>query len=83
MKLLKFEAVWCKPCSMLTAMLGEAREFITMPIEVIDIENNNDMVIKYGIRSVPTMVVVDDDGEVLKRRSGLLSTEDLIEFLKA
>lgn len=68
---------------MLTAMLGEAREFITMPIEVIDIENNNDMVIKYGIRSVPTMVVVDDDGEVLKRRSGLLSTEDLIEFLKA
>ena len=81
MKVLKFQASWCQPCKMLTRVVEDASDKITMPVEVIDIDENRDMAIKYGIRGVPTLVIVNEDGTEVKRQSGMLMENQLLEFL--
>lgn len=82
MKALKFYATWCQPCKMLSKVIEEAGDKITMPIEDIDIEQNTELAVKYGIRGVPALVIVDEDGKEIKRQSGMLMEDKLLEFLK-
>jgi thioredoxin 1 len=82
MKALKFEASWCQPCKMLTKIMEDASEQITVPVEKIDIDENMELAKQYGIRGVPTLVLVDDEGREIKRQSGVMMEAQLLEFLK-
>jgi thioredoxin 1 len=53
-----------------------------IPIEVIDIDENQGLAMDYGIRGVPTLVMIDGDVEV-KRVSGMLMKNQLAEWLGA
>lgn len=81
MKLLKFHATWCQPCKMLSRVIEDAGEKITMPIEEIDIDQNQELAIQYGIRGVPTLVIVNEEGKEVSRKSGMLMENQLLEFL--
>jgi len=81
-KALKFYATWCEPCKALSKIIEGARDKITMPIEDIDIEQNMELAQKYGIRGVPALVIVDDEGNEVKRQSGMVMEDKLLEFLK-
>lgn len=82
MKALKFHATWCKPCTALSRVVERAGDKITIPIESVDIDQNSQMVVKYAIRGVPTVVVVDDDGKEVRRKTGVMDETELIYFLK-
>ena len=82
MKAIKFYATWCEPCKALSKIIEGAADKITMPIEDIDIEQNMELAQKYGIRGVPALVIVDEDGTEIKRQSGMLMEDKLLEFLK-
>ena len=77
-KLLRFTASWCQPCKMLAKTL----EGITIeyPIEVIDIDENQDLAIQYGVRGVPTLVMLQDDVET-KRIVGMQTEGFLKDWL--
>jgi thioredoxin 1 len=77
-KVLKFEASWCEPCKMLTRTLSHITTDI--PIEVVDIDQNRDIAIKYGVRGVPTLIMLEDDKEV-RRKVGALMRPELERFL--
>ena len=81
MKLLKFYATWCEPCKGLSQVINGAKDKITVPIEEVNIEENMDLAMKYGIRSVPTLILVDEDGAVVKKNVGVLNESQLLEFL--
>ena len=80
MKVLRFTASWCQPCKMLAKTLEDVDTKI--PIEVIDIDENQQLAMDYGIRGVPTLVMIDGDIEV-KRVSGMLMKNQLTEWLGA
>ena len=80
MKVLRFTASWCQPCKMLAKTLEDVETQI--PIEVIDIDENQELAMDYGIRGVPTLVMLDGDIEV-KRVSGMLMKNQLTEWLGA
>lgn len=82
MKALKFEASWCQPCKMMTKVMEDAGDKITTPVEKIDIDENMELAKQYGIRGVPTLVLVDDEGKEIKRQSGVMVEAQLLEFLK-
>lgn len=77
-KIVRFTASWCAPCKMLARNLEEAN--LEIPIEVVDIDFNNELAIEYGIRGIPTLVLFDEVGNVSKRISGLQSVEQLKEW---
>ena len=80
MKVLRFTASWCQPCKMLAKTLEDVETQI--PIEVIDIDVQQELAMDYGIRGVPTLVMLDGDIEV-KRVSGMLMKNQLTEWLGA
>ena len=80
MKVLRFTASWCQPCKMLAKTLEDVETQI--PIEVIDIDEDQELAMDYGIRGVPTLVMLDGDIEV-KRVSGMLMKNQLTEWLGA
>jgi len=51
------------------------------PVEVIDIDKNPDVSIEYGIRSVPYLILLDENSNIVKRIGGNVAKETLIEEL--
>lgn len=82
MKALKFYADWCGPCKGLSQVIKNAGEKITVDIENVNIDENIFMAQEHKIRSVPTMILVNDGGVEIKRKVGAMNEEQLLEFLK-
>jgi thioredoxin-like negative regulator of GroEL len=59
-----------------------AGDKVTVPIDEINIDNELMMSVEYGVRSVPTMILVDENSTELKRHVGTLNEEQLLDFLK-
>jgi len=76
-KVIRFTASWCQPCKMLAKTLEDVQT--NLPIEVVDIDKDSDVAIEYGIRGVPTMVMIED-GTILKRLVGMKNTKELQEW---
>lgn len=81
MKLLKFYAEWCQPCKMQSQIIKRAGDKIKTTVEDVDIDNNLMMATEFKIRSVPTMVLVDDKENEIKRHVGVMNETQLLEFL--
>jgi thioredoxin 1 len=77
-RVLRFTASWCGPCKMLAKNLENVSTNI--PIEVVDIDENNEIAIDYGIRGVPTLVMLDGNTE-MKRLVGMQSLKQLEDWL--
>jgi len=73
-KILRFTASWCAPCKVMAEILEHVET--TLPIEVVDIDVHAEIAIEYGVRSVPTLVMVEDN-VVLKTSIGVKSKQQL------
>lgn len=76
MELLKFSAPWCGQCRVLTKNINGFNVCNLVEIDVEDDENEQ-IVGKYGIKGLPTLVLVDGDGNELKRWNGIVNVNDL------
>ena len=76
-KILYFSAAWCGPCK----MLGPIMESLSGQInyEKIDVDNNQDLSIQYGVRNIPTLILVEN-GEAVGRLTGLQQKESILNF---
>jgi thioredoxin-like negative regulator of GroEL len=82
MKALKFSASWCGPCKGLAKVIETAKDKITVPIEEYDIDTCGSLSGTHQIRSVPTMILLNDAGAEIKRKVGGMDEKALLEFLK-
>ena len=77
-RIIRFTASWCGPCKMLAKTLEEVDS--KLPIEVIDVDENTAIATDFGIRGVPTMVMLSENTE-MKRLVGNKSKKELEEWL--
>ena len=76
-----FSAVWCGPCKAFKPIMNEiAGEGYS--IEFIDVDQEQNKATKYGVRSVPT-VVIEQDGQEISRFVGALPKQQVIERLSS
>ena len=77
MEVLRFTATWCQPCKALAQQLEELG--LDKDVTVIDIDEQQDLAIQYGVRSVPTLIAVDNNKEV-KRMVGVKAKDILLDW---
>lgn len=78
-KLLVFSASWCGPCKAFKPTLLELDQ---SRLEYIDIDVLPELRVDYDVRTVPTVILVDEDGEELERLTGaqpLSKLQDMLE----
>jgi thiol:disulfide interchange protein len=79
----KFSAIWCQPCRALKTVT----EQINFPehdidLEEIDIDSITRMKLQeLGVKGVPTMILYDDKGNELSRKTGAMSVDQLETWL--
>ena len=76
--LVDFFATWCPPCKMLSPILERIAESRAgYNIGKINIDESQELAIKYGVEAVPTMILFKG-GEVVNKMVGLLDEEEII-----
>jgi thioredoxin 1 len=81
--LVDFYATWCGPCKMIAPMLEEIAGDLGDDIKIIkvDVDTNSAATAKYGIRSVPTLLLFKE-GEIVWRQSGMSDKKTIVENIK-
>ena len=76
-QILYFSAPWCAPCK----QLGPIMESLSGQINYrkINVDNDTELSTKYGVRNIPTLVLLDN-GEAVNRTTGLQSKQQILDF---
>ena len=82
--LLDFWAPWCAPCKMIAPILESiAPEYQgKLKIVKINVEENSQTPVKFGIRQIPTLLIIKN-GEAAATKVGTLSKGQLEAFINA
>jgi len=80
--LIDFWAEWCGPCRMIAPMIEKlANEYNGKAlVGKLDVDNNQESSIKFGVRSIPTLLVFKN-GELVDRHVGAVSKDTLSKSL--
>ncbi len=77
-----FYADWCGPCKTQEPILEEMEpDWSDVQFERIDVDENQDVANQYQVRSIPTLVVENDEG-VVERFVGVTQREDIESALE-
>jgi thioredoxin 1 len=78
-----FWAEWCGPCRMVAPIIEElANDFAGKAIVgKVNVDNNNEISAKYGIRNIPTILFLKN-GEVMDKQVGAVQKAVLAEKLE-
>ena len=81
--LVDFFAEWCGPCKMQAPILEDLKKRVNDQATIIkiDVDKNQGVAAKYGIRSVPTLMIFKK-GEVKWKQSGVFPAEELERLIK-
>jgi thioredoxin 1 len=81
-RLKDFYADWCGPCKTQDPILDELEEeFADVEFEKIDVDQDQETANEYSVRSLPTLVIENDDG-VVERFVGVTQRDQLEDALQ-
>ena len=78
-ELLFFHASWCAPCKKMKPIVQELADEGTMDINFIDVDQEAMKAEDYSIKSIPTLVLMSNQGEE-KRGTGFKTRQEIINF---
>ena len=82
--LVDFWAVWCGPCRTIGPIVDELHDELDgqAVIGKVNVDENSDTPVKYGVRNIPTLLVFKN-GEVVDKIVGAVQKSQILEKLQA
>lgn len=81
MKLVKYQSAWSQSCKTQTSLLNTI-DLGDIILEQIDIDNlDTQQLSKAKVHGIPTLILYDNQGNELKRKTGALTKKQLQDFL--
>lgn len=77
--LVEFWADWCGPCKSMMPILDQlSRRYLDEGVSIgkINVDKNQELATRYGIRGIPTLILFKD-GEIVESKIGVTSFSDL------
>lgn len=82
--IIDFYAEWCGPCKEQEPILEDVEtELEDATVEKIDVDKNQKQAEEHNITSIPTILILDSDGDVSERFIGVTQKETILEAAKA
>ncbi|XQW85700.1 thioredoxin [Thalassotalea piscium] len=79
--LIDFYAPWCAPCKMIAPVVAQiSEEFEQLKVIKINADNAQELMTKFGIRGIPTLLLIED-GELKSTKVGAASVNQVREFV--
>ena len=85
MKVIDFFGEWCAPCRAYKPTFDKVSkmdEFGDIEFQEFDVDENEDLAIKYGIRGVPSTIFINNKGEMVDRLAGLQTEDALVSKIR-
>jgi thioredoxin 1 len=80
--ILYFTAEWCGPCKKTRPIVEELNKDLSLTnIRVVDIDSEMELAKNFGIKSVPTFIVIENNEEI-NRVVGAQTKQSLLELMK-
>lgn len=75
-------AEWCGPCKMISPIIDDLVKEYEGKLEVIkvNVDDNPVSAAAFGVRSIPTLLVFDKNGELVKRQAGAIPKSKIVEL---
>jgi len=80
-QVIRFTASWCQPCKAYAPIFERvASEVSGVQFKTIDVDSGDPLIMKFGIRNVPTTVVLNGN-EVVSKQSGMIGETQLKQMI--
>ena len=80
--LVDFWASWCGPCRMVSPIVDDIAETaVDFKVGKINVDDEQELAIRYGVMSIPTLMVFKD-GKAVKQAVGARNKNQILDLLK-
>lgn len=80
--LVDFFATWCGPCKMLAPIVEKlAEEVASVKVVKVDVDEESELAIRFGISSIPTLLMFKN-GKLVDKQIGYRSLEQLKQMVQ-
>ena len=76
-----FYATWCGPCKMFGPVFEKVSNESSITFIKIDVDAHEDIARKYGVMSIPTLILFEN-GQELKKTIGFMPKDKIKEFIE-
>ena len=81
-----FVTTWCGPCRVMDDLVYTAKPVVETAEEILfvklDGDDEKELKEKYGVSGFPTLILLDSDGDVIRKAIGYQSVKKMLEFVK-
>ena len=81
--LVDFYATWCGPCNMQAKVLAKLQSSRSLGFDIVkvNVDESPQLAMKYGIESIPTLIVLKNN-EIVKRNVGYTEESEILKIME-